>query len=139
MLTLKTTSKITKTARHGELRPSLELTNFSGKNLCVFHRIDVCLERTKAWRKNKGHLLLSFINPNNFLPPKQFLDRLLKFCLYLELTLWFLRSIQQDQPPHQNLSCWTFLKRDIGQRNPLFKNSIFVILRSNGNKFNNHI
>ena len=60
-------SKITKTARHGELRLSLELTNFSGKNLCVCHYIDVYLERTKAWRKNKGHLLLSFINPNKFL------------------------------------------------------------------------
>ena len=60
-------SKITKTARHGELRLSLELTNFSGKNLCVCHYIDVYLERTKAWRKNKGHFLLSFINPNKFL------------------------------------------------------------------------
>lgn len=60
-------SKITKTARHGELRLSLELTNFSGKNLCVCHHIDVYLERIKAWRKTKGHLLLSFINPNKFL------------------------------------------------------------------------
>ena len=51
-------SKITKTARHGELRPSLELTNFSGKNLCVCHRIDVYLERTKAWRKIKGTFYL---------------------------------------------------------------------------------
>ena len=59
-------SKITKTARQGKLRPPVELIQFSDKNLCLCHHIDVYLERTEAWRKNEGQLLLSFISPHKF-------------------------------------------------------------------------
>ena len=59
-------TKITKTARQGKLRPPVELIQFSDKNLCVCHHIDVYLERTEAWRKNEGQLLLSFISPHKF-------------------------------------------------------------------------
>ena len=85
-------SKITNTARQGKLRPPVELTQFSDKNLCVCRHMDVYLERTKAWKKHEGQLLLSFINVS---PPRQFPDGLL-FFHYLELALRFLRPIQQD-------------------------------------------
>ena len=96
-------SKITKTAKEGKLRPSVQLTQLY-KSLCACHYIDVYLERAKAWWKNEGQLLFSLINPHRFVT-NQFLDRLLRFYHYLELALQFLRPIQQDQPPHERLGC----------------------------------
>ena len=59
-------SKHTKTARQAKLRPPVELTQFLNKNLCVCHHIDVCLKRKKAWLKNEGNILLSFISSHRF-------------------------------------------------------------------------
>ena len=44
-----------KTARQGQLRLPVELTQFSDKNICVCHHIDVYLERAKVWRKMKDN------------------------------------------------------------------------------------
>ena len=55
-----------KTAKQCKLRPPVEWNQFSDKNLCVCHHLDVYLERTKAWWKNEGQLLLSLITPHKF-------------------------------------------------------------------------
>lgn len=57
-------SKITKTARQGKLKPPVELTQFSDKNLCVCHHINVYLERMKIWTENEGRLLVLFKSPH---------------------------------------------------------------------------
>ena len=44
-------SKFTKTARQGKLRPPVELTQFSDKNFCVCHDIDVYLEKKDLKKK----------------------------------------------------------------------------------------
>ena len=59
-------SKIAKTARQGKLRAPVELTKFSDNNIYACHHKDLFLEKTKAWRKNKGQLFVSFISPHKF-------------------------------------------------------------------------
>ena len=97
-------SKVTKTARQGKLRPPVELIQFSEQNLCVCHRIDVYLERTEAWKKNEGQLLLSFISPHKFVTT-QTVSRWIVEVLSLSGFVICHCHYQQDQPPHQKLGC----------------------------------
>ena len=79
-------SKITETARQGKLRPPVELTQFSDKNLSGCHRKDSTWREQSPGERMKDKFYQALVN---LLAPRQFLDRFLRFCHCLGLILSF--------------------------------------------------